>query len=111
MIIRGDEPIFIIRRAAGPADEYGNPTFTETEILVRDCLFWVGSTSSPEEVARNPVDAELTVCFPAGTEILDGDEFEIRETRWEKSGIPQTWPELWPGFTPGVLVTVRKRRG
>jgi hypothetical protein len=111
MIIRGDEPIIIHRRSQSGTDEYGNPSWTTSTTLVRDCLFWYGSTSEPTDVSRDPVDAQLTVCFPEGTSVQDGDEFEIRNTMWVKDGIPNEYPQLWPGFTPGVIVNVRKRRG
>lgn len=111
MIIRGDEPIYIHRRSAAGVDEYGNPTFTKTEILVRNCLFAYAGSSEPEDTSRKPIDAKLTLYLPQGTEILEGDTFEIRETMWEKDGDPQDWPQLWSGFTPGVVVQIRRRRG
>ena len=111
MIIRGDEPIVILRHSETGVDEYGNPTTTSEEILVRDCLFSYTGSTEPVEVARDAVDARLTLYMPAGTEILDGDIFVIRETEWVKDGDPQEWTQLWEGFVPGVVVNVRRRRG
>lgn len=111
MIIRTDEPIFIHRRVEGHKDEYGNPTFATETILVRNVLFAFQGGSEPVQVEREPLDARLSLYFPPGTEILDGDEFEIRETMWVKDGEPDEWQKIWPGFTPGVVVRVRKRVG
>lgn len=111
MIIRGDEPIHIIRRTANGVDQYGNPTFSTEQVLIRHCLFAYAGTNEPVEVSRNAVDASLTLYLPAGTQILDGDVFVIRESEWVKDGDPEEWPQLWPGFVPDVVVRVRRRRG
>lgn len=111
MIIRGDEPITILRHAVSGTDEYGNDTLSSQEILVRHCLFAYAGSSEPVEVARDAVDARLTLYLPAGTQILDGDVFIIRESEWVKDGDSQEWPQLWPGFVPDVVVNVRRRRG
>ena len=110
MIIRGDEPIVIIRRSTNGEDDYGNPTYSTSEILIRDGLFALGSTSEPTNVERDAVDATLTLYLPAGTPIQDGDEFEIRNTRWVKDGSAQTWPSP-VGLDTGVVVNVRRRVG
>jgi hypothetical protein len=111
MIVRGNEPIVVIRRSAEEIDEYGNQTYSTSEFLIRDCLFAYTGSSEPVEVAREAVDARLTLYMPPGTEILDGDIFVIRESHWEKDGDSQEWPQLWEGFIPGVVVNVRRRRG
>jgi hypothetical protein len=111
MIVKGDEPIFIHRKVESSVDEYGNPVYTQEEILVRDCLFWFGSTDEPVQVSRNPLDAKLTVVFPKSVEILDGDEFEIRETMWVKDGEAQNWLDVFPNMVTGIVVNVRRRDG
>lgn len=112
MIIQGDEPIIIIRKSStGSVDDYGNPVKTTEQILVRHALFAYNGSHEPVEIDRDPVDAKLTLYLPAGTEIRDGDIFEIRDTQWVKDGDAQDWPQLWPGFIPDVVVNVRRRRG
>lgn len=110
MIIRGDEPIVIIRRTANGTDKYGNATHSTEEILIRDGLFALGSSSEPNLVDRDPMDATLTLYLPAGTEIREGDIFEIRNTRWIKDGHAETWPSP-VGLDTGVVVNVRRRVG
>ena len=100
----------IVRRTAGTADQYGNPTHTTQLIQVENVLVAFGSSSEPVEVARNPIDAGVTLYFPNGTQIHSGDEFEVRGERWVKDGDPQVWPTV-NGFAVGVVVPVRRRRG
>lgn len=111
MIIRGDEPIWHYTRSVTGVDAHGNDTYSKTSTLIRDALFAYTGTSEPVEVNRNAVDATLTLYLPEGTVVSDGDEFEIRGSRWVKDGDPEEWPQLWPGFTPPVVVQVRRRRG
>jgi hypothetical protein len=111
LIIRGDEPIFIHRRTATGTDQFGNPTYSTAEILVRDALFAFGSSSEPADVNRDHIDASLTLYLPEGTVIEPSDEFEIRNSFWVKDGDPEEWPQLWAGFVPGIVIRVRRRRG
>ena len=111
MIIRGDEPIFIIRKnATGAVDQYGNETATTSEILIRDALFAYNDSSDSNEVNRNPKEAKLTIYLPQGTEVRDGDLFEIRETLWVQDGTPDDWG-IVNNFEAGVVITVRRHRG
>lgn len=111
MIIRSDEPIIIHRRAESGTDAYGNPTYTTSEILVRDGLFGFDPGSEPASASEDPVNASLILYLPPKTVVLDGDKFEIRGTMWLKDGNQQAWQQVWPGFTPGVVVRVRQVRG
>jgi hypothetical protein len=109
--LTGDEVINISRRSLGAFDDYGNATTTRTSIAVANCLIGFGSTNEATDPARNPVDAALTIFLPSGTEVLDGDEFEIRGEMWVKDGDAISYQVDWPGFTPGVSINVRRRRG
>lgn len=109
-MIKGDEPIFIHRRAQAGIDQYGNPTFETQEILIRNALFAYAGSSEPEEINRDNVDTRLTLYLPPGTEVHDGDVFEIRETDWVKDGEIQAWDSP-VGLEVGVVVPIRKRRG
>ncbi|HLP97658.1 MAG TPA: hypothetical protein VK149_04355 [Sideroxyarcus sp.] len=110
MIIRGDEPVIIIRRTQTGTNAHGNPTYSTSEILVRDALFAVGSTTEPADVARDHIDSRVTLYLPHGTVIQDGDVFEIRGSRWEKDGDALDYPTV-NGFEVGVVVNVKRRRG
>lgn len=110
MIMRGNEQIVIIRRTGSGVDEYGNPTYTTSRTTVRDCLFSVGTTAEPIDVERDAVDATLTLYFPEGTQILDGDLFELRGVTWQKNGSVQQWSSP-VGLSVGPVVNVRRRVG
>jgi len=111
VIIRGNETITIRRKSSSSFDQHGLPVVTETSIEVDNCLFWYGSSNEPVEVMRDPIDGQLVLCFPEGTEILDTDEFIVQGQSWLKDGIVVEYPQLWPGFVPGIIVNVRRRDG
>jgi hypothetical protein len=110
--IRGGETITIRRRAASGTDEFGNKTYTTTNITIRDVLVGIGTTDEPVDAIRRPVDASLTVYLPGGTQILDGDIFVIRSSLWEKDGRAGEFTNPFGGsFTGGVVVPLRRRDG
>lgn len=108
---RGTETVQILRRAANGVDEYGNKTHTRTTVTVRDVLIGFGASSEPVDPNRDPVDATITLYFPNGTRVMDGDRFVVRGTEWVKDGMAQDWSENPFGLDAGVVVNVRKRNG
>lgn len=110
MILAGDETVNIIRRTAASVDNYGNPTHTTQTIAVARCLVGWGGSDSPQDPARDALDASATLYLPPATTVNDGDVFEIRGSLWEKDGEAQTWATI-NAFHPGVVVKVRRRRG
>lgn len=111
MIIRGSETVTIKRTVdSGTVDKYNMPITTTTSVTVKNCLIAFGSTNEEVNVTRNPEDAQLTIYMPAGTVILDGDIFTIRQTDFVKDGMPAEWISPFPMET-GVIVIVRKRHG
>lgn len=109
--IRGGETITIKRRSEADRDQYGNPVYTETTIVVKDALIAIGGTSEPIDPSRDAEDATLTLYLPNGTVIEPGDTFIVRGTKWVKDGMPQEWISPFPAAEAGVVVPVRKRRG
>jgi hypothetical protein len=110
--IRGGETITIQRRTAGAVDEFGNKTYTTTNITVRDVLIGVGTTDEPVDAIRRAVDASLTLYLPAGTQILDGDVFVIRNSLWVKDGRAGEFSNPFGGsFEGGIVVPLRRRDG
>lgn len=109
--IRGGETITIKRRSEAAVDDYGNPTYTTANVVVKDALIAVGGTSEPIDPARDAVDASLTIYLPQGTVIEEGDVFVIRGSQWVKDGSAQEWVSPFPATEAGVVVPVRKRRG
>lgn len=110
MIIRGDEPVIVIRRDRTGTDAHGNPTYETSEFLIRDALLAVNTSTESNEVNRNPIDSGITLYLPHGTYIEDGDVFEVRGSKWEMIGEAAQWPTT-NGFEVGVIVNLRRRRG
>lgn len=109
--IRGGETITIKRRSATASDEYGNPSYSTTTIVVKDALIAVGGTSEPIDPARDAEDASLTIYLPNGTQVEPGDVFIIRGSSWVKDGAAVEWVSPFLASEAGVVVPVRKRRG
>lgn len=106
----GGESVVITRRTAGVDDGYGNPSFTTTTVTVSNCLIGFGSTKEPIDVERDAVDAKITIYFPPGTTVQDGDRFTIRNSVWEKDGNVTQFIAPFPMAT-GPVVMARQRRG
>lgn len=109
--IRGGETITIRRRSESGVDDYGNPTYTTTTITLKDALVAFGSTDEPIDPERDAVDAKIVVYLPAGTVIVDGDEFTIRNSTWVKDGLASIWTNPFTSFDSGVVVNLRQRNG
>ncbi len=109
--IRGGETITIKRRSATATDDYGNPTYSEVTITVKNALIAIGGTSEPIDPARDAVNASLTIYLPNGTQVQDGDTFIIRGSKWVKDGSAMEWVSPFPASEAGVVVPVRKTRG
>ena len=109
--IRGGETITIKRRSVASTDDYGNPTYTTTNITIKDALIAIGGTSEPIDAERDAVDSKLTLYLPIDTVIQDGDVFVIRNSQWVKDGSSQQWVSPFINFEAGVVVPVRKRVG
>lgn len=107
---RGNETVVITRRSAASVDAYGNKTFTTTTITVKDVFLGFGTTNEPVDANRDPVDQSVTLYFPNGTQIQEGDVFTVRNVKWVKDGSPEVWENPF-GLDAGVVVKVRKRNG
>jgi len=106
----GGETVQIKRRSATATDGYGNKTYSLTTITVNNVLVGFGNSNEPVEVERDAIDAKLTLYFPNGTAIADGDRFIIRGSEWVKDGIPEVYNPPFD-FSAGVVVRVRRRNG
>lgn len=109
--IRGGETITIRRRTVTGVDDHGNNVYATTNVTVRDALIGIGTTSEPVDVNRDAVDATVTLYLPAGTLVLDGDVFIIRNVQWVKNGAGLEWVSPFTGFEAGIVVPLRKRNG
>lgn len=107
---RGSETVTIKRRSAVATDDWGNKTYTDTIVTVKNCMLGFGGSSEAVEPAREMSDQTLTIYMPNGTKIEPGDRFIIRGTEFIKDGEAQDWQAPF-NFNVGVVVNVKKRRG
>lgn len=107
---RGNETVVIKRRSADAVDDFGNTTHTFSTITVRGVFLGFGGGSEPVDANRDPVDTKVTLYFPNGTVIQEGDRFTIRGTEFVKDGSAEAWENPF-GLDAGVVVPVRKRNG
>jgi len=77
---RGNETVVITRRSATSTDDFGNKTYTTTTLTVKGCFLGFGGGSEPVDANRDPVDTKVTLYFPNGTKIEEGDVFTVRLT-------------------------------
>lgn len=110
-MITGTETVTIIRKLAGAADEFGNPTYINEQFDVPRVLIGFGPTDQPVSAEANPQSTDLTIYFPNGTQIQTDDEFIIRGERFVKNGRAMDWQSPFIGFDAGVVVNVRQYRG
>lgn len=109
--IRGGETITIKRRSAASTDDFGNKTFTTTNVVVKNALIAVQTGEEPADPTRDNVDARLVLYLPQGTDVRDGDTFVIRNSTWMKDGSVQNWKSPFIGLEVGVVVPVKRRNG
>ena len=111
MFFRGNETVTIKRKAISGVDDYGNETYSTTQIVVGNCLLGFGPTDEPVDASRNPVDASVTLYMPNGTVILEDDVFVVRDHEFVKDGDPMNWQSPFSNWQLGVVVKVRRTVG
>lgn len=104
------ETVTIIRRTLGAVDDYGNPTFTTSNVTVAGCLVGWGSTNEPVTTEGNPIDIQMTLYMPAGSTVQDEDIFVVRGDQYVKDGFAQSWSSML-NVSKGVVVSLRRRDG
>lgn len=104
------ETVTIIRRSASTVDDYGNPSYTSTTLDVDGCLIGWGATNEPALADSNSISTQMSIYFPAGTEIHELDEFLVRGEAYVKDGDPMAWSSML-NIAKGVVVLARRVNG
>lgn len=113
MGIRGKETIQIERRAWGPEDEFGNPTFETTILIIKGCLVAWGATGETGDLFGLNISTHATIQLPKGTLIHKNDVFTLSNgQRYVLNGEPLRWvPQAASPVKPKVLVNVVLKDG
>lgn len=104
------EIVTVTRRTGSTLDDYGNPTYTTETIDFPNCLVAWGATDEPSNAAENPVSTQVTLYMPPGSEIRNGDVFNVRGDLFVKDGFAQEWISTF-SVPQGVVVVLRKHDG
>jgi len=110
-MLSGIETVTIVRRTSTGVDEFGLPTYSDSEIPVSGVLVGFDSTNEPVEVDGKPQNVFVTLYFPEGTVIESGDDFLVRQERFVKDGRQMDWVSPFGSFETGVVVKVRQVLG
>jgi hypothetical protein len=110
------ETVSIISKTIDMNDlnDFGLPTETTTTRVVKNVLVAFTSTDTYTSVEEQALKTNLTLYFPAGTNINDEDVFIIRNTKWEKTGRQedfQTDAIIGSFLNVGVIVNVKQHKG
>lgn len=110
----GSEKIQIVRNGTGVEDPiFGRREPVKEYIDVNGVFVAWGSSSTNESLYRTTLQAEVTFYLPAGTKVLEGDNFRYRGETWEKVGISQEWeaPPSFGNWLAGVVVNAKRVTG
>lgn len=110
MKFRFGETITIHRRVVAGRDAYGDDTFTEQQIVLKQVPV-VPTTSREATQGEAMVYDQLTVLLPAGTEISSSDAIEVYGVRYEVLGRPLRFVSPFSGLNLGVPVTLERVTG
>lgn len=91
-------------------DRYGQRT-TTTTATVAGCGFAPGASSEALD-KRDQVAEEGNLYAPPGTVINPTDRVVLPDnTVWEVTGTASSWQSPWTGWTPGVVVPLKRVTG
>lgn len=94
-------------------NDYGLPTETTTQTVIKNVLIDFTSTNTFDSVEEQALQTQVTLFFPRGTIIKDEDKFIIRNTKWEKVGTHEEFLTQGVGgfLNTGVIVKVKQHKG
>lgn len=87
--------------------DWSTPTTrTVDQVAVAD-----GGSLEPESVARNEVESDYDLMFPADDPITSASHVIVRGVTCDVVGRPFLWRSPFTGWTPGLVVKVKAREG
>ena len=104
------ETVTLVSAAVTGTDEYGNDVRSPTSTDLDNCPVWP-TTSSEQVEGRDTVTTGLTVVLPVGTPVAATDRLLVRGAEYEVHGAPERFQSPFTGFTPGLVVNLRRVTG
>ncbi|WP_225210444.1 hypothetical protein [Brevibacterium gallinarum] len=105
----------VVRVRAGGVDRWGD-RLPETTTRIDGCS--IAPTQSDEDSEfRHSVTTGFSISVPAGTDVRHTDEFRLPAPysdgveNWHVVGEIADWRNPFTGWSPGAIVTVKRRSG
>jgi hypothetical protein len=101
------ESITQIRQSSSATDSHGLPVWVETRITIH-AIVAARSSSLLTEADALTITQGLTLYLPSGTEVQDGDRFEVRGKTYVIDGEPFDWRDGLGNWNPGTVVNLTR---
>lgn len=85
--------------------------WSPTEVVVPNVGVASGGSSEPLEQARNAVDSDFDLYFPASAAVTSQNRVIVRGLVCDVVGRPFLWTNPFTGWTPGLVVKAKIREG
>ena len=106
------ERVQLIHRVPGTADSYGNATMVDQTPVTVDGVGWDPGTSTEAVQGQEQVVQTPRFLLPPGTAVDPLDALvRPNGNRYEVTGEPGDYVSPFTGWTPGVVVNVRRVTG
>lgn len=81
------------------------------ELDIDGCGFNPGQSSEPLQEARNAVTSQPEVYAPFGSDVLSGDRIVVRGKTYDVDGEPADWRSPFSGWSPGMVIVLKRVEG
>jgi hypothetical protein len=103
------ESITQIQRSSSGTDSHGLPVWVETRITLH-AIVAARSSGLTTEADAFTITQGITLYLPTGTQILDGDKFEVRGKVYVIDGEPFDWRDGLGNWNPGTVVNLTREQ-
>lgn len=82
-----------------------------SSLAIPGCAFNPGQSAEPDQVGRNAIITQPEVYTPPGADVTAGDRLVVRGLTYEVEGDPADWRSPYTGWTPGLVVALKRVEG
>lgn len=105
------ETVTVRTRVQGPDDQYGQPTWTWTDVDVPGVAVAPAAGNEAGLPYRQDVGIALTVYLPPETPITARSRVLVRGDEFEVFGEPGDWRSPFTGWHPGIVANLTRSEG